>query len=159
MNTHTATPRLAATLAAALAVSLSACVSTDGSSGNDDGAASGTNNPTSSTSGSSNLSGLSGRQTEDPLLNVWDRYGPWSTDIAQRFAFVKPESEVSLVRNGIVTPATPPPEPHLPTIDNHTEEQLAASKECDKDPQVIEFGEAWMRVATRRGCIVRFSTF
>ncbi|MFT3942439.1 MAG: hypothetical protein QM705_01245 [Ancrocorticia sp.] len=188
MNTWRATRCLAV---AALAVSLSSCSSND-----DDGAAPGTTDPTTT----SNLSGLdltahvdpvtasvslpsdrllmtfaeekvlmsaasvaevqciraqgvpwdfsSGDGNEDPLLNVWDRYGPWTTDIAQRFAFVQPQSDDSLIRNGIIIPATPPPEPDPPTIDNLTQEQLAASKECEKDPQVVEFSEAWMRAAT-----------
>lgn len=189
MNTHTATHRLAATLAAALAVSLSACVSTDDSSGNDDGAASRTNNPASGTSGPSNLSGLdltahvdpenasvslpsdrllvsadeeefistayraaqtlcaraqgvpwerSWRLPDDPILNAWNQYGPWTAEVAQRFAFVEPQTETSLIRNRIIFPETPQPEPTL-VMDMFTEDQLAIGHECHNDPQVKEF--------------------
>lgn len=91
---------------------------------------------------------------DDPVLNAWHRYGPWTADIAQRFAFVKPQTETSLIRNGIVVPAAPAvpatsqPESLVATIDNLSEEQLAASRQCEKDPQVLEFGRSDIMTAT-----------
>ena len=79
---------------------------------------------------------------DDPVLNAWHRYGPWTADIAQKFAFVKPMTERGLITQGIVIPENLEPifEPLL--IVNLTETQLAASDECYKDPQVLQFNGA-----------------
>lgn len=75
------------------------------------------------------------RSEEQPTDSMFYQYGPWTEDMAAKFAFVMPQSDDSLIRNGFMLP----PEGYEPP--NHPEpsdEQLDAGHNACLDNSDVE---------------------
>lgn len=76
-----------------------------------------------------------------PTLHMWTKYGPWTTSVAEKFAFVEPMGDGALIVNGFV----PAPEGHefipWPNEDISEDSRNQVFEVCNSDPEVIRFDE------------------
>ncbi|MGO1592408.1 MAG: hypothetical protein ACTH1Z_10340 [Ancrocorticia sp.] len=76
-----------------------------------------------------------------PTRHMWDRYGPWTKPVAEKFGFVEPMGDGGLIVNGIVDP--PPDYEPIPwpneTIPESERDKVFET--CNSTHQVEQFDE------------------
>ncbi len=77
-----------------------------------------------------------------PTAHMWNAYGPWTKEVAEKFAFVRPKGDRALVTSGIVE--APEGYEAFPDLNEgiSPSDREKVQVECAEDPQVRMFYDA-----------------